>query len=165
MKKFFAILIIFPALGISACNGAESPAMTEAAVTADMWEYEYYINDIDYYSSLYSTAVARFSELVALQDWSGARAEAQSHIEILNDISEIVTPAGLAEYQNDILTAVEYEKEYRRIAVELFDCYLNGSEQGEMDAISAEFQELTSENISIETALASAREAAQAYLK
>ncbi len=165
MKKFFAILIILPVLGISACNGADSSAVTETAVTADMWEYEYYINDIDYYSSLYSTAVARFSELVALQDWSGARAEAQSHIEILNDISEIVTPAGLAEYQNDILTAVEYEKEYRRIAVELFDCYLNGSEQSKMDAISAELQELASENISIETALASAREAAQAYLK
>lgn len=167
MKKIIAVLVILPVLGITGCNAENRNKVetTTEAVRSDAWEYEYYIEDLDYYFSEYKAAVTKFSEFAALQDWNAAKEEAKSHIEILDNIASIVTPPGLAEYQSDILTAIEYEKEYRRLAVEVFDCYINGYDQSRIDEISLELSELSKQNISIETTIVSAREAAQVYLQ
>lgn len=164
-KKILAFILTAVML-FSGCNSSAGTETTTASpvVTAEAWEYEYYIEELDYHMGKYDAAVAEFSELVALQDWSAAKKEAESHIEILDNISEIIIPVGLEECEEDILTAVEYEKEYRRMAVQLFDYYINGSEQTQIDALALELDELGKENISINGAVNAAREKAFSYL-
>ncbi len=167
MLKKTSALILTAIMLLSGCsnNGGKVQETTEsAAPLAEVWEYEYYIEDLDFHMDKYNAAVTKFSELTALQDWSAAKEEAESHIEILNKISEIITPAGLEKCQADILTAVEYEKEYRSIAIRLFDCYINGYEQSQIDELSLELNELSKENISINDAVNAARETTFSYL-
>lgn len=166
MFKKISAFILTAVMLLSGCNSSAGTDSTTASpvVTAEAWEYEYYIEELDYHMGKYDAAVAEFSELVALQDWSAAKKEAESHIELLDNISEIIIPVGLEECEEDILTAVEYEKEYRRMAVQLFDCYINGSEQAQIDALALELDELGKENISINSAVNAAREKAFSYL-
>lgn len=166
MFKKISAFILTAVMLFSGCSSSAGTETTTAspAVTAEAWEYEYYIEELDYHMGKYDAAVAEFSELVALQDWSAAKKEAESHIEILDNISEIIIPVGLEECEEDILTAVEYEKGYRSLAIRLFDYYINGSEQEQIDALALELDELGKENISINSAVNAAREKAFSYL-
>lgn len=166
MLKKISAFILTAVMLLSGCNSSAGTDSTTASpvVPAEAWEYEYYIEELDYHMGKYDAAVAEFSELVALQDWSAAKKEAESHIELLDNISEIIIPVGLEECEEDILTAVEYEKEYRRMAVQLFDYYINGSEQAQIDALALELDELGKENISINSAVNAAKEKAFSYL-
>ena len=164
-KKILAFILTAVML-FSGCNSSAGTETTTASpvVTAEAWEYEYYIEELDYHMGKYDAAVAEFSELVALQDWSAAKEEAESHIELLDNISEIIIPVGLEKCEEDILAAIEYEKEYRSIAIRLFDYYMNGYEQSQIDELSLELDELSKENISVNNAVNTARETAYSYL-
>ena len=164
-KKILAFILTAVML-FSGCNSSAGTETTTASpvVTAEAWEYEYYIEELDYHMGKYDAAVAEFSELVALQDWSAAKEEAESHIELLDNISEIIIPVGLEKCEEDILAAVEYEKEYRSIAIRLFDYYMNGYEQSQIDELSLELDELSKQNISVNNAVNAARETAYSYL-
>lgn len=167
MFKKISAFILTAVMLLSGCNssaGMETSVTSAPAVTAEAWEYEYYIEELDYHMGKYDAAVAEFSQLVALQDWNAAKKEAESHIEILDNISEITIPVGLEKCEEDILTAVEYEKEYRSLAIRLFDCYINGSEQSQIDELSLELDRLSKENISINSAVNAARENTFSYL-
>lgn len=166
MKRIATLLLTLAVIALSGCNGSENAQTTPPpAVMAEAWEYEYYVEDLDYYMEQYNAAVAQFSELCALQDYDAAADEAESHIEILDKIAEIITPAGLEEYQNDILTAVEYEKEYRRLAADALyylENYntLTSAEQEEYDLLRGQIEEIETEYVSINDAVYAAREAA-----
>lgn len=170
MKRIAALFLTLAVIALSGCNGAgNAQTTTPPAVTAETWEYEYYVEDLDYYMTQYNTAVARFSELCALQDYDAAAEEAEGHIEILDKFSEIITPTGLEEYQNDILTSVEYEKEYRELAASALyylENYntLTSDEQEEYDKLYRQIEEIGTEYVSINDAVYAAREAAFSYL-
>ena len=170
MKRIAAFMLALAVAALSGCNGSSNsqvtsttPAATVAA--SDAWEYEYYIEDLNYYISEYNAAVVNFSELLAAQDYSGAKNALQRHTSLLDDIAAIVTPSSLSEYQNDILTAIEYEKEYRQLAEKALyytENYatLTPEEIEEYNALYQQSESIKDEYININEAVDAAREAA-----
>ena len=64
MKKIIAILLSLAVLTLSGCSGKENTqTVTQPAAADELWEYEYYIEDLIYYTDKYNEAIARFSEL------------------------------------------------------------------------------------------------------
>lgn len=170
LKKTLAVILAAMLIAASGCNNNSGTAQTTAvtAAPADVWEYEQYIEDLNYYRDEYNAAIARFSELCSLSDYDAAAEEAKSHIEILNEFSAIITPSGLEEQQNNILTAVENEKKYRELAVsvlyymENYDT-LTPAEQEEYNQLYQQIEAMGSE-LSMNDAVYAAREAAFSYI-
>ena len=169
MKRFLPFLLALAIAAFSGCNSTSGNAqVTTTNVTEavpDAWEYEYYIEDLNYYISEYNAAVVNFSELLTAQDYSGAKTALQRHISLLDDIAAIVTPESLSEYQNDILAAVECEKEYRELAEKALyytENYatLTPEEMEEYNLLYQQSEALTKKNININEAVDAAREAA-----
>jgi len=167
-KKTLTIILAAALIAVSGCNNNNPPANTtteSVAAPADAWEYEYYIEDLNYYMKQYVDSVMKFSELCAVEDYNAAAKELENHIEVLNKLSEIITPVGLEEYQDDILSAVECEKEYRELAkkmlyyVENKDT-LTPEEKEEYNQLYQQSEAFGNENISINEAVDAAIEAA-----
>ncbi len=168
IKKALAIILAAMVIAASGCNNTNPPANTtteSVAAPADAWEYEYYIEDLNYYMNQYTDSVMKFSEFCTLEDYDAAAKELDSHIDVLNKLSEIITPVGLEEYQADILTAVEYEKEYREFAkkalyyMENKDT-LTPEEKEEYNQLYQQSEAFGNEYISINEAVDAAIEAA-----
>lgn len=165
MKKIIAILLSLAVLTLSGCSGKENTqTVTQPAAADELWEYEYYIEDLIYYTDKYNEAIARFSELCSLSDFDAAAEEAKSHNEILDEFAAIVTPSGLEEQQNNIIAAVENEKKYRELAVSLlyymenYDT-LTPAELEEYNQLCQQIESMKSE-LELSDAVRSARETA-----
>lgn len=165
MKKIAAFVLALMVAALSGCNNkSNTQAVTQSAVTDELWEYEYYIGDLNYYTDKYNDAIVRFSELCSLSDYDAAAEEAKSHNEILDEFAAIVTPSGLEEQQNNIIAAVESEKKYRELAVNLlyymekYDT-LTPAEQEEYNQLCQQIESMKSE-LELSDAVRSARETA-----
>ena len=64
MKKL--IILLLTAFILSSCSAKPAQQTTTTAVvtaSADAWEYEFYIEDIDYYMTKYVDALDKIAEL------------------------------------------------------------------------------------------------------
>ena len=167
-KKALAIILAAALIAVSGCNNNNPPANTtteSVAAPAEAWEYEYYIEDLNYHMKRYIDSVMKFSELCTLEDYDAAAKELENHIDVLNKLSESIAPVGLEEYQDDILTAVEREKEYRELAKKMLYYMenkdaLTPEEKEEYNQLYQQSEAFGNENISINESVDAAIEAA-----
>lgn len=167
-KKTLVIILVAVLIAVSGCNNNNPPADTtteSVAAPAEAWEYEYYIEGLNYHMKRYIDSVMKFSELCTLEDYDAAAKELENHIDVLNKLSEIIAPVGLEEYQDDILTAVECEKEYRELAKKMLYYMenkdtLTPEEKEEHNQLYQQSEAFGNENISINEAVDAAIKAA-----
>ena len=122
MKKL--IILLLTALVLSSCTtrtAKQTTTTTTVKAVTEAWEYEYYIDDIDYYMNKYVEVLDKASEAEQLQDY-GAMKKAYKDCRIaLDKFYDIVCPEPLLEKHNTFLLAVDSEKEFYGLMLETLD--------------------------------------------
>ncbi|MBQ8170834.1 MAG: hypothetical protein IJZ95_02465 [Oscillospiraceae bacterium] len=153
---------------VSVIGGTDGPTDTEDATQVEAWEYELYVEDIDYYMDKYLAAYYPVREALAYQDIASAKEHIDSEIEALGKLEKTVCPPGLEDIHSKFIYVVGLAKEYE----ECYRDYLGYIENGdslspEVDALVAELDAINKkidESGNISTVWFNAQSAAFAHL-
>lgn len=120
-------------------GGADGQTATVVAGQAEAWEYELYIDEIDYSMEKYLSAYYSARYALAYQDITAAKEHLDSEIEALGELEKTVSPSDLEELHSKFLYAVGLVKENE----ECYRNYLGYTEKGdyhspEVEALIAE---------------------------
>lgn len=173
MKKL--ILILFASLVLTSCTSSPSKqetTTTTPAVSVETWEYEYYIEDINYYMDMYIKAQDKAIEANDTGDIELLKQAYEDNLSALEKMSEIKYPETLKEKHSVFLSAIERETEYYEMlsdAVYYAEKYdsLTAKEQKELQGLEAKLDRyyIESENeISLWNAMSEAMNEAMTYL-
>ena len=177
MKKL--IILLLTAFILSSCSAKPAQQTTTtsaAAVSADAWEYEFYVEDIDYYMTKYLDALDTITEANELMDYTAAKEAYGECVQELDKFYEIVYPAPLEEKHSKFLSAIDNEKRINEILESMcsfyvkYDSYepeLTPEEQTEMQNLQDEFNRIFDEStndISLWDAKNAVLEEAYSYL-
>lgn len=124
---------------VSVIGGADGPTATVVAGQAEAWEYELYIDEIDYSMEKYLSAYYSARYALAYQDIAAAKEYIDSEIEALGELEKTVSPSDLEELHSKFLYAVGLVKENE----ECYRDYLGYTEKGDYN--SPEVEALTAE--------------------
>lgn len=124
---------------VSVIGEADGPTATVVAGQADAWEYELYIEEIDYSMDKYLTSYYSARYALAYQDTAAAKEHIDSEIEALGELEKTVSPSDLQDVHNKFIDAVRLVKENE----ECYRDYLSYIEEGdyhspEVEALIAE---------------------------
>ena len=177
MKKL--IILLLTAFILSSCSAKPAQQTTTTAVvtaSADAWEYEFYIEDIDYYMTKYVDVLDKIAEANELMDYSAAKEAYGECVQALDKFNEITYPAPLEEKHSKFLSAIDNEKRMNEILESMcsfyvkYDSYepeLTPEEQTEMQNLQDEFNRIFDEStndISLWDAKNAVLEEAYSYL-
>ncbi len=178
MKKL--IILLLTALVLSSCsaNPAQQSAITTTTVkaAADTWEYEYYVEDIDYYMLKYIDATDKVIEANELMDYTALKKAYGECVKALDKFYEIVYPAPLEEKHSKFLSVIDREKRMNEILEEIYaycvkynslEPELTPEEQTEIQRLQDELDRLYKESendISMWDAKTAVLEEAYSYL-
>ena len=129
---------------VSVIGGADGQTATVVAGQAEAWEYELYIEEINYSMDKYLTAYHSARYALAYQDTAAAKEHLDSEIEALGELEKTVCPPDLEEVHSNFLYAVGLVKENE----ECYRDYLSYIEKG--DSHSPEVEALIAELDAIE---------------
>ena len=119
MKKL--IILLFTAFVLSSCSAKPMQQTTTTSVdteSAEAWEYEYYIEDINYYMNKYVEVLDKVVEAEQLQDYSSIRKAYKDCRTALDKFHDIVCPEPLSEKHKTFLSVVDSEKEFYGLMLE-----------------------------------------------
>ncbi len=119
---------------VSVLGGADSPTATVVAGQAEAWEYELYIEEIDYSMDKYLTAYYSARYALAYQDTAAAKEHIDSEIEALGELEKTVSPSDMEEVHSKFLRAVGLVKENE----ECYRDYLGYTEKGDYNSPEVE---------------------------
>lgn len=176
MKKL--IILLLAAFVLSACSAKPAQQTTTTAVTAtaDAWEYEYYVEDINYYMTKYVDALDKITEANELMDYTALKEGYSECVQALDKFYEIAYPAPLEEKHSKLLSVIDREKRMNEILESMcgfyvkYDSYepeFTPEEQTEMQNLQDEFDRLYKESendISLWDAKNAVLEEAYSYL-
>ncbi len=153
---------------VSVIGGADGTTSAVVAGQAEAWEYELYIEEIDYSMEKYFQDNYEFRYALAYQETAAAKEYLESAIAALGELDKTVCTPDLEEVHSNFLYAVGLEKEYD----ERYMDYLGYAEKGdynspEVEALIAELnaiQEKREESEGISTAWLNAKKAAFSHL-
>ncbi len=126
-------------------GGADGPTATVVAGQAEAWEYELYIEEIDYSMDKYLTAYYSARYALAYQDTAAAKEYVDSSIEALGELEKTVSPSDLEDVHSKFIYAVGLAKEFDECYID----YLGYTEKG--DYQSPEVEALIAELNAIKT--------------
>lgn len=156
MKKL--IILLLTALVLSSCSSAPAQQTTTtgaATASADAWEYEFYVEDIDYYMTKYTDALDRVAEANELMDYTALKEHYGECVQALDKFYEIVCPAPLEEKHSKFLSVIDREKRMNEILESMcgfyvkYDSYepeFTPEEQTEMQSFQEELERLYKES-------------------
>lgn len=118
---------------VSVIGGADGPTATVVG-QAEAWEYELYIEEIDYFMDKYLAAYHSARYALAYQDIAAAKEHIDSEIAALGELEKTVCPPDLEEVHSKFLYAVGLVKENE----ECYRDYLSYTEKGDSHSPEAE---------------------------
>ncbi len=156
MKKL--IILLLAAFVLSSCSAnPEQQTATDSVTTAsaDVWEYEFYVEDIDYYMSEYIDKMDKVTEAVELMDYTALKEGYGECVQALDKFYEIAYPEPLEEKHSKFLSVINREKRINEILEEIYaygvkydspDSNLTPEEQSEMQRLQDELDRLYKES-------------------
>ncbi len=151
MKKALLILLSLIVLTATGCSNSKSTniptsSATENVSVADRWEYEVYIDNIDYYMTAYSTALEDEYTAIENQDIDAFEKAYKKCILALEDFYDIPCPDNLKAEHDEFMTLIERDKTGYELLLEAIYYERNyqnltASEQEEMTKLEAEIDE------------------------
>ncbi len=117
-KKILSLILAAMLVTSSGCsNGTKEQQTTENTVPAsDAWEYEMYIEDLDYYIELCIQNYDALQYSLSVQDPYEAEKNIDNIFKNINDIENIIYPPNLEESHAEFLATLSLHKE-------LVECY------------------------------------------
>lgn len=151
MKKSLIIVLTVIMLMTAGCSNSRNgkvpvSSATENVSVADKWEYEVYIDNIDYYMAAYSTALEDEYAAIENQDIDELEKAYKKCVSALKDFYDIPCPDSLKEEHDEFMTLIDrdktgYELLLEAIHYERNSQNLTASEQEEMTKLEAEIDE------------------------
>ena len=146
VASFFLAIVIMMFSGcgnentsVSVMGGTDGTTAAEDATQVEAWEYEFYVEDINYYMDKYLAAYYPVREALAYQDIAAAKEHIDSEIEALGKLEKTVCPHGLEDVHSKFIYVVGLSKECE----ECYRDYLGYIENG--DSLSPEVDALVAE--------------------
>ena len=156
MKKL--IILLLAAFVLSSCSANPKQQTTTTSVataSADSWEYEFYVEDIDYYMSEYIDKMDKVTEAVELMDYTALKEGYGECVQALDKFYEIAYPEPLEEKHSKFLSVIDREKRINEILEEIYaygvkydspDPDLTPEEQSEIQRLQDELDRLYKES-------------------
>lgn len=119
MKKL--IIILLASLVLTSCastQGKQTTTTTTPAVSVETWEYEYYIEDVNYCMDMYIKAQDKAIEGNNNGDIELLKQAYDDSLSALEKMSEIKYPETLKEKHSIFLSAIERETEYYEMLID-----------------------------------------------
>lgn len=158
--------------GCSNSSGASGTTTESVAQPSEAWDYEMYVEDLDYYMEQYIQLYDSARDAFRIQDTEATKNYLDSLIDALNGLDGIVYPPELEEAHSVLLYAAGLEKELAEVNLEL-NAYVNTTEeltdkdQDSLEKINAKADEILTkmeDGGSIRKAWMNAKNAAFSYL-
>ncbi len=130
---------------VSVVGGADGTTATVVAGQAEAWEYELYIEEINYSMDKYLTGYYSARYALAYQDTAAAKEYVDSSIEALGELGKTVCPSDLEDVHGKFIYAVGLAKEFDECYID----YLGYTEKGDYN--SPEVEALVAELNAIKT--------------
>ena len=177
MKKL--IILLLTAFVLSSCSAKpvqQTTTTSAATAAADAWEYEFYVEDIDYYTLKYIDVVDKVTEANELMDYTALKEGYGECVQALDKFYEISYPAPLEEKHSKFLSVIDREKRMNEILESMCSFYVKydsyepeftPEEQTEMQNLQDELDRLYKESendISMWDARTAVLEEAYSYL-
>ena len=124
---------------VSVIGGADGTTATVVAGQAEAWEYELYIEEINYSMDKYLTGYYSARYALAYQDTAAAKEHVDSSIEALDELKKTVSPSDLEDVHNKFIYAVGLAKEFDECYIDYLGYIEKGDYQSpEVEALIAE---------------------------
>lgn len=156
MKKL--IILLLTAFVLSSCSAKpvqQTTTTSAATAAADAWEYEFYVEDIDYYTLKYIDVVDKVTEANELMDYTALKEGYGECVQALEKFYEIAYPAPLEEKHSKFLSVIDREKRMNEILESMCSFYVKydsyepeftPEEQTEMQNLQDELDRLYKES-------------------
>ncbi len=120
IKKTLAI-ILSAVLLFSGCNSSQTAQATTTAAVApsEAWEYEMYIEDLEYFSGRYFQSIYAAQSAFSMMNEADAKKHVGSALEALTGLEGVIYPPNLEEAHGQFLQTVEILKELTECRLDL----------------------------------------------
>ena len=148
-KKILSAILAVMVIALSGCNNSQTAQTTTIAEAApsEAWEYEMYIEDLEYFSGRYFQGIYAAQSAFSMMNEDDAKKHLESTLEALTGLEGVVYPPNLEEAHGQLLKTVEIHKEYNECRLDLAG-YLSEypdftpEESAEFEKISARMNEI-----------------------
>lgn len=157
MKKL--IILLLTVIILSSCSAKSMQKITTASdekTATEAWEFEYYIEDINYYMNRYVEALDNVTAANELMDYTALKEAYGECVQALDKFNEIAYPAPLEEEHGKFLSVIDREKRMDEILESMFSFYVKydsfepeftPEEQTEIQSLQDELNRLIDESV------------------
>lgn len=150
IKKTLAVILAAAILAVSGCNGGTEQTTTVNAEPSEAWDFETYIEDIDFYMQKYIKNYDSAKDAFKLQDPEKTRQCLNEVLDSLNGLEGVIYPAELEDVHGELLHAVGLQKKLAECNIELTSYTgtsdeLSDEELNSLNALNAEASEILTE--------------------
>ncbi len=173
IKKTLSLMLAAAIIAVSGCNSGTAQTTTESIIEpSEAWDYEMYIEDLDYYMDRYIQNYDSARNAFGLQDAASTKNYLEEVLDALGSLENVIYPPNLEEVHREFLYAVGLQKELAESNIELTS-YIDISgnptaeEQSSLDNLNAEAEEILAkieDGGDIREAWMNAKNAAFSYL-
>lgn len=174
LKKILSAILAAMVIAASGCNGGGTAQTTTAAAAApsEAWEYEMYIEDLDYFMDKYFQNYFPAKNAMAIMDAVSLKDYLENALEALAELKKVIYPPNLEEIHSDFLYSVDLAEELMECNLKISDYIaradsLTDEDYGELEVIYAEVEDILDkmdEGNGILNAWFGAQKAAYSYL-
>ena len=149
MFKKISAFLLSAVLLFSGCNGNQpSQTTTELVPTPEAWEYEMYIEDLDYFAERYLQGIYAAQSAFSIMNEADAKKHMESVLDALTGLEGVICPPTLEEVHGQFLQTVDIHKEFAECRMDLADYLseypdLTPEERVEFDKISSRRDEIS----------------------
>ena len=113
LRKTLSVILAAMILAVSACSSTAQPAATTTAAAApsEAWEYEMYIEDLEYFSGRYFQGIYAAQSAFSMMNEADAKKHLEGALEALISLEGVIYPPNLEETHGKFLQTVEIHKE------------------------------------------------------
>ena len=105
IKKTLAVILAAMVVALSGCNNsqpAETTTTKAVAPPSEAWEYEMYIEDLDYFSERYFQSIYAAQSDFSMMNEADAKKHIQSTLDALTSLESVVYPPSLEETHSQL---------------------------------------------------------------
>ena len=173
-KKILSAILAAAVIALSGCNssGTAQTTTTAAVAPSEAWEYEMYIEDLDYFMDKYFQNYFPAKNAMAIMDAVSLKDYLENALEALAELKKVIYPPNLEEIHSDFLYSVDLAEELMECNLKISDYIaradsLTDEDYGELEVINAEAEDILAEmdeGNGILNAWFNAQKAAYSYL-
>lgn len=174
LKKKLTLILAAAVIALSGCNNSQTAQTTTiaAAAPSEAWEYELYIEDLDYFMNKYFQNYFPAKNAMAIMDAVSLKDYLENALEVLAKLKNVIYPPNLEEVHSKFLYDVDLAEKLMECNLKLADYIaradsLTDEDYGELEVIYAEAKDILAkmdESGGILTAWFDAQEEAFSYL-